>query len=242
MLPRCGKLSGPSDLSDSQARGEKPSPLRPPGWLGPLLQCRTGQGPWQPSLATLPVSSSGRCPPAGWLRHIDATTGRSGDRASWHRAPGQLDPGRRIRARFAGHDPGRRLARDLRDELIVAVLTQRRDTFPRGGGMNAASRAGGGVRRAWRRGDERVHARVAANDAQRATVFSLRLRRAHQQLRDELARIRETLGGDEHCLPGCRSTAWRSAQPWRRITGAKTTACSHSYSMPGQTLPRRSGT
>src|ERR1035437_8896611 len=38
-------------------------------------------------------------------------------------------------------------------------------------------------------------------------------------------------------LPGCRSTAWRSAQPWQRVTGAKTTACSHSCSMPGQTWP-----
>jgi len=43
---------------------------------------------------------------------------------------------------------------------------------------------------------------VATNDTQRAAVFSLQLRRAHQQLRDELARIREALGGDEHAVTG----------------------------------------
>jgi hypothetical protein len=66
----------------------------------------------------------------------------------------------------------------------------------RRGGMDAASRAGGGVRQAWRRRNERDRTCVAANDTQRAAVFSLQLRRAHQQLRDELARIREALGGD----------------------------------------------
>ena len=95
----------------------------------------------------------------------------------------------------------------------------------RRGGMDAASRAGGGVRQAWRRRNERDHTCVAANDTQRAVAFSLQLRRAHQQLRDELAQIREALGADEHRLTGCRSTAWRSAQPWPRITWAKTTAC-----------------
>jgi Hemerythrin HHE cation binding domain len=81
--------------------------------------------------------------------------------------------------------------------------------------MNAASRAGGGVRQAWRRGNERDHTCVATNDTQRAAVFSLQLRRAHQQLRDELARIREALGGDErvvtglqvHCLAFCSALA-----------------------------------
>jgi hypothetical protein len=43
---------------------------------------------------------------------------------------------------------------------------------------------------------------VAANDTQRAVAFSLQLRRAHQQLRDELARIRGALGGDEHVVNG----------------------------------------
>ena len=33
-------------------------------------------------------------------------------------------------------------------------------------------------------------------------MFSLQLRRAHQQLRDELPRIREALGGDEHAVTG----------------------------------------
>src|ERR1039457_5084905 len=39
-------------------------------------------------------------------------------------------------------------------------------------------------------------------DTQRAAVVRLQLRRAHQQLRDELARIREALGGDEHVVTG----------------------------------------
>ena len=43
---------------------------------------------------------------------------------------------------------------------------------------------------------------MAANDTQRAVSFSLQLRRAHQQLRDELARIREALGGDQHVVTG----------------------------------------
>jgi hypothetical protein len=43
---------------------------------------------------------------------------------------------------------------------------------------------------------------VATNDTQRAAVFSRQLRRAHQQLRDELARIREALDGDEHVVAG----------------------------------------
>ena len=43
---------------------------------------------------------------------------------------------------------------------------------------------------------------MATNDAQRAEVFSLQIRRAHQQLRDELARIRAALGGDEHVITG----------------------------------------
>lgn len=85
----------------------------------------------------------------------------------------------------------------------------------RRGGMNAASRAGGGLRQAWRRADERDHTRVATNGARRAAAFSLQLRRAHQQLRDELARIREALGGDErtvtgvhiHCLAFCSALA-----------------------------------
>ena len=56
---------------------------------------------------------------------------------------------------------------------------------------------------------------MATNDTQRAAVFSLQLWRAHQQLRDELARIREALGGDEpvvtglqvHCLAFCSALA-----------------------------------
>ena len=56
---------------------------------------------------------------------------------------------------------------------------------------------------------------MAANDTQRAVAFSLQLRRAHQQLRDELARIREALGADEyavdglqvHCLAFCSALA-----------------------------------
>lgn len=68
--------------------------------------------------------------------------------------------------------------------------------------MDAALRAGGGVRQAWRRENERDLTCVATNDAQRAEVFSLQIRRAHQQLRDELARIREALGGDEHVITG----------------------------------------
>jgi hypothetical protein len=68
--------------------------------------------------------------------------------------------------------------------------------------MDAALRAGGEVRQAWRRGNERDHICVAANDTQRAVAFSLRLRCAHQQLSDELARIREALGGDEHVAEG----------------------------------------
>jgi Hemerythrin HHE cation binding domain len=63
-------------------------------------------------------------------------------------------------------------------------------------------RAGGGVRQAWRRRNERDHTCVAANDTQRAVAFSLQLRRAHQLLRDELARIREALGADEHAADG----------------------------------------
>jgi hypothetical protein len=70
------------------------------------------------------------------------------------------------------------------------------------GGMDAASRAGGGVRQARRRGNERDHTCVATKDTQRAAVFSLQLRRAHQQLREELARIREALGRDEHVVTG----------------------------------------
>ena len=62
---------------------------------------------------------------------------------------------------------------------------------------------------------ERDHTCVAADDTQRAAAFSLQLRRAHQQLRDELARIREALGGDEdvvtglqvHCLAFCSALA-----------------------------------
>ena len=46
---------------------------------------------------------------------------------------------------------------------------------------------------------------MAANDTQRAVSFSLQLRRAHQQLRDELARIREALGGDEHVADGLQA-------------------------------------
>jgi hypothetical protein len=68
--------------------------------------------------------------------------------------------------------------------------------------MDAASRAGGGVRQAWRRRNERDHTCVATNDTQRAAAFSLQLRRAHQQLRDELAQIRQALGGDEHVVNG----------------------------------------
>jgi hypothetical protein len=83
------------------------------------------------------------------------------------------------------------------------------------GGMDAASRADGGVRQAWRRRNERDHTLRGHNDTQRAAVFSLQLRRAHQQLRDELARIREALGGDEpvvtglqvHCLAFCSALA-----------------------------------
>ena len=56
---------------------------------------------------------------------------------------------------------------------------------------------------------------MATNDRHRAVAFSLQLRRAHQQLRDELARIREALGGDEyvvtglqvHCLAFCSALA-----------------------------------
>jgi hypothetical protein len=68
--------------------------------------------------------------------------------------------------------------------------------------MDAASRAGGGVRQAWGRRNERDHTCVATNDTQRAAALSLQLRRAHQQLRDELAQIREALGGDEHVVNG----------------------------------------
>jgi hypothetical protein len=68
--------------------------------------------------------------------------------------------------------------------------------------MDAASRAGGGVRQAWRRRNERDHTCVATNDTQRAAAFSMQLRRAHQQLRDELAQIREAFGGDEHVVNG----------------------------------------
>jgi hypothetical protein len=39
---------------------------------------------------------------------------------------------------------------------------------------------------------------VATNNSQRAVAFSLQLRRAHQQLRDQLTRIREELGRIEH--------------------------------------------
>ena len=75
----------------------------------------------------------------------------------------------------------------------------------RRGGMDAALRAGSGVRQAWRRRTERDHTWVATNDTQRAAVFSLQLRQAHQQLRDELARIREALGGDEHEVAGLQA-------------------------------------
>ncbi len=43
---------------------------------------------------------------------------------------------------------------------------------------------------------------MATNDTQRAAAFSLQLRRAHQQVRDELVQIREALGGDEHVVNG----------------------------------------
>ena len=43
---------------------------------------------------------------------------------------------------------------------------------------------------------------MVANDTQRAVAFSLQLQRAHQQLSDELGRIREALGGDEHVAEG----------------------------------------
>ena len=42
--------------------------------------------------------------------------------------------------------------------------------------------------------ERKDHTCVAANDTPRAVAFSLQLRRAHQQLRDELARIREAPG------------------------------------------------
>lgn len=56
---------------------------------------------------------------------------------------------------------------------------------------------------------------MATDDAQRAAVFSFQLRRAHQQLSDELARIRDALGGDDpvvtrlqvHCLAFCSALA-----------------------------------
>ena len=41
-----------------------------------------------------------------------------------------------------------------------------------------------------------------ASNTQRAEAFSQQLRRAHQQLRDQLARIRGGLGGDEHVETG----------------------------------------
>jgi hypothetical protein len=65
---------------------------------------------------------------------------------------------------------------------------------------------------------------VATNDTQRAAAFSLQLQRAHQQLRGELARIREALGGDEpvvtglqvHCLAFCSALATHHQGEGRR--------------------------
>ena len=65
---------------------------------------------------------------------------------------------------------------------------------------------------------------MATNDRHRAVAFSLQLRRAHQQLRDELARIREALGGDEpvvtglqvHCLAFCSALATHHQGEGRR--------------------------
>jgi hypothetical protein len=109
----------------------------------------------------------------------------------------------------------------------------------RRGGMDAASRAGGGVRQAWRRRNERDLTCVAANDTQRAAVFSLQVRRAHQQLRDELARIGEALGGDaqrplhRRAFRNCDANSMASPRSWSRISDTKnapsappsTTAC-----------------
>lgn len=58
---------------------------------------------------------------------------------------------------------------------------------------------------------ERDRVCVATNDNQRAVAFSRQLRRAHQQLRDQLTRIRDELGTNErmeadlqiHCLAFC---------------------------------------
>jgi hypothetical protein len=71
--------------------------------------------------------------------------------------------------------------------------------------MKAASRAGGGLRQAWRRENERDHDRVATSDQQRAVAFSQQLRQAHQDLRSGLTRIGEELGRTDHVQTGLQA-------------------------------------
>lgn len=99
--------------------------------------------------------------------------------------------------------------RQGRERSVLSALT------PRCGGMHSASRAGGGLRQAWRRGTKGTTAVVAAHDNQRAVAFSLQLRQAHQRLRDQLTGIRGELGKNEqvatelqvHCLAFCSALA-----------------------------------
>lgn len=50
--------------------------------------------------------------------------------------------------------------------------------------------------------NERDHACVAANDDQRVAAFSSQLRQAHQQLTDQLTRLRREFGRYEHVAAG----------------------------------------
>lgn len=53
--------------------------------------------------------------------------------------------------------------------------------------------------------NERDRVFVATNDGQRAVAFSSQLRQAHQQLRDQLTRIRGELGQNDHMETGLQA-------------------------------------
>ena len=74
---------------------------------------------------------------------------------------------------------------------------------PERGGVVAASRAGDGLRQAWRCGNEGPPP-VATHDRDRAVALSLQLARAHQELRNRLRDLRARPGSlTEHCLAFC---------------------------------------
>jgi Hemerythrin HHE cation binding domain len=76
--------------------------------------------------------------------------------------------------------------------------------------MAAASRAGGGLRQAWRCGTE-GRPSVASHDRDRAVALSLQLAQAHQELRRQIDQLKADLGQHRpdndrlvtHCLAFC---------------------------------------